>query len=226
MVQAGNREEPYKGWKDWAKHVFGSKELFLLVLGAVITGLLIPVYLQQSQDFQKELEVKTNLVKQIADTTSRPITLVQALEQTRRGDKSTEFANDTNITLTAERLNVLRIGSVLKSQLETYFSKTDVPAKWQNLTTATHNFVRLYSYDDFEIRKNLTAGIYKLLGKDPEKTETELTINQTSNRDPEANNEYGIGFGKLVDLLNAEQDNVIGNITIHKIPAYQNIFSG
>jgi hypothetical protein len=223
MVQAGSKEEQFKGWKGWAKHIFGSKELFLLLLGALITGLLIPVFLEQSQNFQKELEVKTNLVKQITETTSRPITLVNALEQSRRGDNSTEFANDTKRTLTIERLDVLRAGSVLKSQLQTYFPDTDIPAKWQNLTTATHNFVRLFYYDDFGIRKNLTAGIYELLGNDPEKAE--VAINQTSNRTSEAYVEYGDGYGKLQDLLIAGQDNVIDNITKHKIPAYQNIFS-
>jgi hypothetical protein len=85
MGQGGSEEEQDKGFKGWAKHVISSKEFALLLVGAAITGFLLPVFLQQSQDHQKELEVKTNIVKQISETTSHPITLVQALEGMRRG---------------------------------------------------------------------------------------------------------------------------------------------
>jgi hypothetical protein len=59
----------------------------------------------------------------MAETTSRHITL--AREGARRGDESLEFANDTKRTLTTERINVLRTGSVL----QTYFPNSDIPMR-------------------------------------------------------------------------------------------------
>jgi hypothetical protein len=50
MVHTGSKEEPYKGW---AKHIFGSKEFAIVGFGPLFTGLLIPIFLEQSQNYQK-----------------------------------------------------------------------------------------------------------------------------------------------------------------------------
>lgn len=217
----GRSEEDYEGIKDWLKHIITSKELALLLVGAALTGFLLPVFLQQSQDHQKELEVKTNIVKQISETTSHPITLVQALEGMRRGDNSTEFVNDTKKTLTTERLNVLRTGSTIKSQLQTYFPDTLVPQRWQNLTTATHNFIKLFQFDDPTFRSVLATSIYmELLGNI-----TSAERNNIINISQRNSTDYADSYSNLQNLIINKQDNLIDMIRKNPIPAYHNIFN-
>lgn len=223
MAQSGSKEEPYKGLRGWAKHVVGSKEFSLLLVGAALTGFLLPNLLETSQNYQKELEVKTNLVKQITETTSRPLTLVQALEGLRRGDNSSEFANDTKRTLTTERLDVLRTGSILKSQFETYFPGTDIPVKWQNLSTATHNFIKLSQFPDPNTRKFLAESVYEYLLGQAGVGKFEVVKDNIDRISDYSSPDYADGYNYLYNLLTTKQDELIKKINDYKIPAYENI---
>jgi len=43
-----------------------SHPLFLLVIGAIISSIIIPVYTNQWQNYQKELEIKSKLAEEIS----------------------------------------------------------------------------------------------------------------------------------------------------------------
>lgn len=51
--------------------------LLLLVVGALISSYIIPLYTKAWQDHQKELELKTDLVSEISDATASILTKTQ-----------------------------------------------------------------------------------------------------------------------------------------------------
>ena len=52
---------------------FLSSQICLLILGAIISSLIIPWFFQVWQDYQKELEIKTNLIERITEAVTRMI---------------------------------------------------------------------------------------------------------------------------------------------------------
>jgi hypothetical protein len=52
---------------------FFSHPLFLLVIGAIISSMIIPVYTNQWQNYQKELEIKSMLAEEISTSISNMI---------------------------------------------------------------------------------------------------------------------------------------------------------
>jgi hypothetical protein len=52
---------------------FLSHPLFLLVIGAIISSIIIPVYTNQWQNYQKELEIKSKLAEEISTSISNKI---------------------------------------------------------------------------------------------------------------------------------------------------------
>lgn len=115
-----------------------SHPFILLIIGALVSSLLIPYYTRQWQDHQKELELKTDLSDQINKAISNMVTtarynLIPAIFTQK--DYNTKWFNAYEDWISSSKI----IGSRIKS----YFSNDQILQNWNNLSSATTEFVGL-----------------------------------------------------------------------------------
>ena len=119
-----------------------SSQLFLLIVGAIISSLLIPWFFQIWQNQQTELEIKTNLISKISES-------VIALVMTTQ---SVLIQNNNHLITTPEKFIQLfdnlnekyaqwEIESaIINSQLRAYFPNSDVSNLWGSLKIYSKSF--------------------------------------------------------------------------------------
>lgn len=100
-----------------------SHPLSLLLIGAAISGLLIPFFTNRWQIHQKGLEIRINLVGRISQTVMGMITAIESI---------VEGVPLSEIDKEYRRLKVK--GAVIWAELESYFPNQDVGMLWYNLT--------------------------------------------------------------------------------------------
>lgn len=108
-----------------------SHPLFLLVIGAIISSMIIPVYTNQWQNYQKELEIKSMLAEEISTSISNIIInsrLVQIPGFTDNVDY-TQAAIDWEVSKA-------RISSIIG----TYFANPFVKNQWEELSFLVSEF--------------------------------------------------------------------------------------
>jgi hypothetical protein len=102
---------------------FLSSQLGLLILGALISSLIIPWFFQVWQDYQKELEIKTDLVGKISEAVTRIVMSTQSvLLANNYGhihtlEQQKELFNELNDEYREWEIN----SAVIGSQLQAYF---------------------------------------------------------------------------------------------------------
>jgi len=106
--------------------------LLLLLIGAVISGLLVPYITNQWQNHQKEMEIKTNLVTQISKAVSDIIIVSRMIQIPSFSNTNLSYAN------TFEDWEVSK--STIGSQIQAYFPQNNIRQEWDNLSSAITDF--------------------------------------------------------------------------------------
>jgi len=134
-----------------------SNPFVLLVIGALISGLLIPSITTEWQNRQKELEIKTELVGKISEAVMSMVMPVQRVElklyHDRLGNENnlTKIQNDTKAKADIDRSfgevndqfsKWMVSSATIGSQLKAYYPNTPIPSKWNSFS---ENVSRFYS---------------------------------------------------------------------------------
>ena len=112
-----------------------SHPFVLLIIGAGISGLLIPHITNQWQNHQKELELKTDLASEISKAVANIIISSRLVQIPTFAYTNLSYAN------TVEQWEESKAS--IGSQIEAYFSDTQLKQKWDNLSSALTEFSNL-----------------------------------------------------------------------------------
>jgi hypothetical protein len=140
---------------------FLAHPLVVLLVGAVVTGLLIPSLLRISRDRQKELELKTELVSEISESIMQMVTDIEFFhmnpEPPRQKDKPSDLKQELDEAHRKWRVR----SAVIGTKLESYFPQTEIPSNWG---TSVETIQRLYELkgEDWE---HLKESILKMKAK-------------------------------------------------------------
>ena len=110
----------------------------LLVVGALITSYVIPLYSRQWQEeleVQKELELKSELVGQIGEAIGGFLTKTQSVK-TILNIPYIEFYD-------AYHKNWEATNSMVESKLRAYFQGSPLPMTWSNYSVIVSDFARM-----------------------------------------------------------------------------------
>jgi hypothetical protein len=193
-------------------------EFVITGIGLLFGSLIIPYIFGEIQNSQKELEIKTDLIKEMNPAIMDPIMMVQVLEQGRRNDTIIDLGNSTvESVLTDERLKDIQAARLIESQLRAYFPYNQSLARdWNNIFAAAFNFVNLYLLDDEVKRADLVKEIYRFLAITEDSNITEHLKNRVSNKD-----DYRTSFFKLQEQIKGKYDNLTKLILTNHIPEYR-----
>ncbi len=130
-----------------------SHPLLLLVVGALLSSYIIPSITRKWQERQKELELKTNLVKEISQAVAGVTMTVEffgigAIKE--HWDKQEYFKNLRDWETRQ---------SMIQSQLQAYFQDDDISSQWLECSTLLTEVFSLCSIDDVDQRKVVLARI-------------------------------------------------------------------
>jgi hypothetical protein len=120
--------------KLYAKNIL-SHPFVLLIIGAGISGLLIPHITNQWQNHQKELELKTDLASQISKAVANIIIGSRLVQIPTFAYTNLSYAN------IVEQWEESKAS--IGSQIEAYFSDTQLKQEWDNLSSAITEFSNL-----------------------------------------------------------------------------------
>jgi hypothetical protein len=146
---------------------FLAHPLFLLLAGAVLTGLLIPALTRRWQNRQKALELKTELIGEISESITEMVMAVQfvhlgatSMDQQRFDEAYREWEARS---------------AVIGTKLQAYFPKTAIPAEWNRLSEVVTDFYALEGVSDEKQRSEnslrINEKLFALLGSQYERAE-------------------------------------------------------
>lgn len=121
---------------------FLSSQLGLLILGALISSLIVPWFFQVWQDYQKELEIKTDLVGKISEAVTRIVMSTQFVllannyNEIQTVEQHNELLNELNDEYREWEIS----SAVIGSQLQAYFPHTDLSNEWGSLKVSSGSF--------------------------------------------------------------------------------------
>ena len=70
------------------RDIVSSKGFILTAVGLIFGSLLIPTVFSQIENRQKELDIQTDLIKEMSTSVMNPIDMVKVFEQGRRNDRN------------------------------------------------------------------------------------------------------------------------------------------
>jgi hypothetical protein len=111
-----------------------SNPLLLLGFGALVSGLLIPQITNQWQNYQKEIQLKTDLASQISKA-------VASIIITSRLVQNSNFVGHQDFGNAAKEWEISR--ATIGSQIQAYFPDVQIKQEWDNLSKAITEFVNL-----------------------------------------------------------------------------------
>jgi hypothetical protein len=119
-----------------------SSQLFLLIVGAIISSLLIPWFFQIWQNQQTELEIKTNLISKISESV---ISLVMATQSVLIQNNYQQIDTEDELIHLFDNLNEKYRqweieSAIINSQLKAYFPNSDVSNLWGSLKLYSNSF--------------------------------------------------------------------------------------
>jgi hypothetical protein len=129
---------------------FISNPLLLLIIGALVSGLLIPTFTNRWQLHQKGMEIRIDIVSRIIKSVMRLLTLIESA-------KSSESM--TKLELDKEYINFKLDSAVIGTELESYFpDEKKIAEDWDKLRNEIREF-----YEQYEsIVKNSRGDIGKI----------------------------------------------------------------
>jgi hypothetical protein len=122
-----------------------------LIVGAVISGLLIPYITSQWQNHEKELELKTNLVSRISEAVSKILTAAQFTNA-----ELPEVVDYHQAYYEWETTN-----SAIGSYLRAYFPDASIGEEWDEYANITTSFFRLSANNPLAEKEQLISQIHK-----------------------------------------------------------------
>lgn len=141
--------------------------LFLLLAGAVLTGLLIPALTRRWQNRQKALELKTELIGEISESITEMVMAVQFVHLRAASMDQQKFDE-------AYREWEAR-SAVIGTKLQAYFPSTTIPAEWTMLSEVVTDFYALEGVANEKRRSDYSLRINEklsaLLGSQYERAE-------------------------------------------------------
>jgi hypothetical protein len=119
---------------------FLAHPLLVLLVGAVLTGMLIPALTRRWQNRQKALELKTELVGEISESITEMVMAVQfvhlgatSMDQQRFDEAYREWETKS---------------AVIGTKLRAYFPETAIPAEWTEFSEIVTDFYALEGVSD------------------------------------------------------------------------------
>lgn len=128
--------------KEWLSH-----PLLLLLIGAVITGLLVPSITHGWQVQQMGQDTKAKTITDVADATTTAMTQLEISEfpQFRGGNTGVALASPA---VASAYQAWTQKGATVRSEINAYFPENGLPTHWDNLYGLVRNFFLLtYSQD-------------------------------------------------------------------------------
>jgi hypothetical protein len=137
--------------------------LVVLLVGAAVTGFLIPTLTRRSQDRQKELELKTELVSELSESIMEMVMAVQFSHMTLTRGEDVDLESLEKELNQAYREWEVR-SAVIGTKLQSYFPATTIPTEWREFSNTVGQFYALEGAS-YERRQELALNIReKLLG--------------------------------------------------------------
>lgn len=137
------------------KHPF-----LLLVVGALLSGVVVPALTRHWQVHQKELEIKIDLVSDISVTI---MTFLMAIQIAHIG-KDRYGQNPDQGTLTVAYRDWQVRSVVIGTKLQAYFHDSRVPEEWSHLCNVIEDFYALEGMSK-EAVQTFTVGISEKLSR-------------------------------------------------------------
>ena len=106
----------------------------LLIVGAIISSLIIPYYTKSWQDYQKELEIKSDIASDISKTMTDYVINGRLVQMPG-------FMDQIDYTKSTIEWEISK--SVIKSRIQSYFNNLQLIKTWDNLTFYLTEFVSL-----------------------------------------------------------------------------------
>jgi hypothetical protein len=127
--------------------------LLLLLVGALVSGLLLPWLARRWQNHQKELELKTQLTTEITETVTAFAMVLQFVELGASSQTQADFDDayrewETN-------------SAVIASKLSVYFGGTSLPDEWRRFSSFANDFYALAGTG--EAKQTNTTSLLKLI---------------------------------------------------------------
>lgn len=138
---------------EWLSH-----PLLLLTLGGLLSGYLIPVLTRRWQDHQKELDIKSDLVRKISESV---ISIVMAVQFADIGRQS-QSMEDFDKAYREWELDRAVIGS----QLRAYFPRSELGSKWDLYASLITDFDILTTLSDESSRRKQLEKLESYFEKD------------------------------------------------------------
>jgi hypothetical protein len=174
---------------------FVSNPLLLLIVGAVISGLLVPSITSQWQNYQKELEIKSNLTGKISEALSRMIVAIQGVEI----QPETVITQEYNDEFREWQIS----SSIIASQVRTYYpDQPELVQQWNNLSKLIDEFYALPGTPDPENRWDRIQRIKAYFPSD-------LNLNWTSLSSRSNWTEWEKNWFELKDAILLKNDELI-----------------
>jgi hypothetical protein len=177
-----------------------SNPLLLLVVGAVISGLLIPYITSQWQNHEKELELKTNLVTRISESLSGVLTTAQFSAANR-----TEQAEYLQAYYEWEATH-----SAIGSYIRAYFPNTYIGEEWDKFANATTSFFRLAAINPLQEKQQLVDQLEKYFSSCESTIEWDALINRDNLFF--YNEDYRSNWFKVKNQIISSKNNIVQNV--------------
>lgn len=121
--------------------------LTILLLGAAISGVLVPWLTRRWQNHQKSLEIKTDLVSELSKAIMQFVMAIQ-------------FAHLRSVSQTQADFDAAYRDwevqhSVLHTKLEAYYPNSEIPERWAGIA---ERLTDLYALEGASSNENRTAG--------------------------------------------------------------------
>src|SRR5947209_324183 len=131
-------ESEEKSWsetlRDWMGH-----PLLLLLVGAIVTGLLVPSITHGWQTQQMGQDLKTKVIGEITDSSAATMSQLELTVLP-------EFGTTTSPSASAAQYQAwMQKGSSISSEIHAYFPDKNLPGHWGNYYGLMRNFY-LYTY--------------------------------------------------------------------------------
>ncbi len=125
------------------RDIGSSKEFMLTAVGLIFfDALLIPIVFSQIENRHKELEIATDLIKEMSAAVMNPIGILRVFDQGIRNDTEINLTDSRSeiMVLTGERIKNIQTVRLIESELRAYFrDTTSIARDWNNIFTTANN---------------------------------------------------------------------------------------
>lgn len=187
---------------------FVSNPMLILIVGALVTGLLVPYITNQWQNHQKELELKTDLVAEISDVVTRMILAIQFAEVGATSFTQEDYDKSYS--------NFLVSSAIIGSKIRSYFPDTQLGKEWDTNSKIIEDLYALSGITNETRRLELLQKINTYLSTDSAPIELGLLVFKGNT--PEEQLQWQTNWGKLRDKTLERKDNIIQAILKNRIP--------